>query len=81
VVGVASITWRAQAWAAKGDLQIYFIDVEGGQATLFMTPVGQSLLIDTGWPDNAGRDAARIFVVTKSRVSIRLTCSVDALSR
>lgn len=39
-------------------LQIYFVDVEGGQATLFVTPAGQSLLIDTGWP--GGRDADRI---------------------
>ncbi len=41
-------------------LQIYFIDVEGGQATLFITPEGQSLLIDTGWPGNNNRDADRI---------------------
>jgi competence protein ComEC len=41
-------------------LQIYFIDVEGGQATLFVTPEGQSLLIDTGWPGNNNRDADRI---------------------
>ncbi len=41
-------------------LQIYFIDVEGGQATLFVTPAGQSLLIDTGWPGNNNRDADRI---------------------
>jgi competence protein ComEC len=41
-------------------LRVYFIDVEGGQATLFVTPDGQSLLIDTGWPDNDGRDADRI---------------------
>jgi competence protein ComEC len=41
-------------------LQIYFIDVEGGQATLFVTPEGQSLLIDTGWPENNNRDADRI---------------------
>lgn len=41
-------------------LQVYFIDVEGGQATLFVTPTGQSLLIDTGWPDNNFRDADRI---------------------
>ncbi len=31
-------------------LQIYFIDVEGGQATLVVTPSGQAILIDTGWP-------------------------------
>ncbi len=41
-------------------LQIYFVDVEGGQATLFVTPDHHSLLIDTGWPGNGGRDADRI---------------------
>jgi competence protein ComEC len=41
-------------------LQIYFIDVEGGQATLIVSPSGQSLLIDTGWPGYEGRDADRI---------------------
>lgn len=41
-------------------MQIYFIDVEGGQATLVVSPSGQSLLIDTGWPGNEGRDADRI---------------------
>ncbi|HUB18120.1 MAG TPA: MBL fold metallo-hydrolase [Acidobacteriaceae bacterium] len=43
-----------------GDLRIFFIDVEGGQSTLFVTPDHHSLLIDTGWPDNGGRDADRI---------------------
>jgi len=46
-------------------LQIYFVDVEGGQATLFVTPEGNSLLIDTGWPDNNGRDADRIVAAAK----------------
>jgi competence protein ComEC len=50
---------------AKKPLQIYFVDVEGGQATLFVTPAGQSLLIDTGWPDNNGRDAERIVAAAK----------------
>jgi len=45
-------------------LQIYFIDVEGGQATLFVAPSGQSLLIDTGWPGNNNRDADRIVAAT-----------------
>lgn len=44
---------------------MYFVDVEGGQATLFVTPAKQSLLIDTGWPDNAGRDADRIVAAAK----------------
>src|SRR5215467_1495274 len=47
-------------------LQIYFVDVEGGQSTLFVTPAGQSLLIDTGWPGNNGRDADRIVAAAKS---------------
>ena len=50
---------------AQKALQIYFVDVEGGQATLFVTPDGQSLLIDTGWPGNNGRDANRIAAAAK----------------
>lgn len=54
------------AWSAdKNDLQIYFVDVEGGQATLFVTPDKHSLLIDTGWPGNDGRDAERILSAAK----------------
>jgi competence protein ComEC len=53
-------TSRAAAAPAPKSLQIYFIDVEGGQATLVVSPLGQSLLIDTGWPGYEGRDADRI---------------------
>ena len=45
--------------AAK-TLDIYSIDVEGGQATLIVTPSGDSMLVDTGWKGFDGRDAARI---------------------
>lgn len=48
------------ATPAPKELQIYFIDVEGGQATLVVAPNGQSVLIDTGWPGYEGRDADRI---------------------
>jgi competence protein ComEC len=42
-------------------LDIYFIDTEGGQATLYVAPSGQTLLVDTG---NAGeRDLGRILEV------------------
>jgi beta-lactamase superfamily II metal-dependent hydrolase len=44
--------------AAPRTLDIYFIDVEGGAATLIVTPTGESLLIDAGFPGD--RDAARI---------------------
>jgi beta-lactamase superfamily II metal-dependent hydrolase len=46
-------------------LQIYFVDVEGGQSTLFVTPEGKSLLVDTGWADNNGRDPDRIVAAAK----------------
>jgi beta-lactamase superfamily II metal-dependent hydrolase len=51
---------------AGGKLRVYFIDVEGGQSTLFVTPAGKSLLIDTGWPGNNFRDADRIVAAAKS---------------
>jgi len=50
--------------AAK-DLLIYFVDVEGGQATLIVSPSGQSMLVDGGWPGYNGRDAGRIEAAAK----------------
>src|SRR5271154_2450012 len=55
----------AQSAPAAKPLTVYFVDVEGGQSTLFVTPTGQSLLIDTGWPDEKGRDADRIVAAAK----------------
>ena len=61
-----AIAQSKPAAADKTDkLRVYFIDVEGGQSTLFVTPEGQSLLIDTGWPGNDDRDANRIVAATK----------------
>src|SRR5215470_17118643 len=45
--------------AAK-TLDVYFIDVEGGQATLMVSPSGQSMVVDTGWAGFNNRDADRI---------------------
>jgi len=42
------------AIAAEGTLKVVSVDVEGGGGTLFVTPEGKSLLIDTGWPSGAG---------------------------
>jgi beta-lactamase superfamily II metal-dependent hydrolase len=50
----------APAVCSAQALRLFFIDVEGGQATLVMTPSGQSLLVDTGWPTDTLRDAGRI---------------------
>ncbi len=48
------------AQSLAGKLKVFFIDVEGGQATLFVAPTGESLLVDTGWSGHGGRDADRI---------------------
>jgi competence protein ComEC len=48
------------ASAAGRSLEIYFIDVEGGQSTLLVTPTGQTLLIDAGYGQREGRDPDRI---------------------
>ena len=46
--------------AATKPMEVYFIDVEGGQATLIVSPSGQSMVIDTGWNGFDNRDADRI---------------------
>ncbi len=48
------------------DLQLYFIDVEGGQATLIVSPSGQTLLVDTGWPGPRNHGADRILKVAEA---------------
>jgi competence protein ComEC len=50
------------AWAASAqprNLDIYWVDVEGGAATLIVSPSGESLLFDSGW-EVGDRDAKRI---------------------
>ena len=56
-------------------LDLYFIDVEGGQSTLIVTPQRQTLLIDAGWGDGTaasapgaepGRDAKRIAAAARA---------------
>jgi beta-lactamase superfamily II metal-dependent hydrolase len=62
--------------AARATLDIYFIDVEGGQSTLFVTPAGESLLVDTGFAGDGtfnsspgdparARDAQRILAAAR----------------
>ena len=51
---------------ARRTLDIYVVDVEGGNATLFVTPAGESVLIDAGnGGPAAARDAGRIFDAVK----------------
>lgn len=61
---LALFSLACAARAAK-TLDIYFIDTEGGQATLVVSPSGQTLLIDTGYANFSGRDADRILAAAK----------------
>src|SRR5690349_10378849 len=68
--GAAICVWLLLASAADllaaKNLEIYFIDVEGGQSTLFVAPSGESLLMDTGFAGFNGRDASRIVAAAKT---------------
>jgi competence protein ComEC len=55
--------------AAAANLTMYWIDTEGGAATLIVTPAGESVLIDTGNP--GGRDAERIFQVARNVAGLK----------
>ena len=62
---VLAVAFTGAAQAAR-TLDLYFIDVEGGQATLVVPPSGQTLLIDAGYAGNSGRDAIRILAAAKA---------------
>src|SRR5947209_7985237 len=51
--------------AASGQLEIYWIDAEGGAATLIVSPSGESLLVDTANRAAEDRDAKRIFATAQ----------------
>jgi competence protein ComEC len=51
---------------AGRNLEVYFIDVEGGQSTLFVSPSGETLLMDTGYGGFNNRDPDRIAALFKA---------------
>jgi len=59
VVATGAISAQ-QSGPARRTLDIFYVDVEGGAATLIVTPAGESILVDAGWPGFDGRDAKRI---------------------
>jgi competence protein ComEC len=77
---VSMVLLAAAAAAASKTLDIYFIDTEGGQATLLVSPSGETFMIDVGFagldtpnPDkDVGRDAARIADVAKIAKVVRI---------
>jgi beta-lactamase superfamily II metal-dependent hydrolase len=59
VLGFGIVAEAGQPAPTRG-LEIYFIDVDGGAATLLVTPDRESILIDSGWPGRSDRDPKRI---------------------
>ena len=60
------IVLTATMASAQPTLDIYHVDVEGGAATLIVTPARESVLVDAGWPGNDGRDVGRIQAAMKA---------------
>jgi len=72
LAALAAALVAALAGTAAPTLDIYFIDVEGGQSTLLVMPGGESMLIDSGYPDNDGRDPDRIMAAVQAARLSRL---------
>ncbi len=70
-VCVALTATPIQANGTDGRLDIYFIDVEGGASTLFVTPSGESLLVDSGSHNNDGRDRDRVLKVARQVADLK----------
>jgi competence protein ComEC len=77
VIFILALTPLPARAAQRSTLDIYFIDVEGGQATLVVTPSGETLLIDTGFAGDGtfaslpgdphkARDANRIVAAARA---------------
>ncbi len=71
LVPVLLIILRGVAYSGQADkrLDVYWVDVEGGAATLMVMPTGESVLVDTGNPGL--RDAQRIFEVAARVAGLR----------
>jgi competence protein ComEC len=63
---MAILLVAATTASAQPTLDIYHVDVEGGAATLIVSPGRESLLVDAGWPGNNGRDVGRIQAAMKA---------------
>jgi beta-lactamase superfamily II metal-dependent hydrolase len=59
-LAILSLLTAGAALAASKNLEIYWIDAEGGAATLIVSPSGESLLVDTANRTPDDRDAKRI---------------------
>jgi len=65
---ILAILFPSLGFAQAGQLSVYWVDVEGGAATLMVTPAGESVLIDTGIPGD--RDPVRINRLAREEAGI-----------
>ena len=76
---VFGISYQEGRTQSRDMLDIYSIDVEGGQSTLYVSPSGRSMLVDAGNPGD--RDADRIAAVAKlaglTAIDVMLTTHYD----
>jgi competence protein ComEC len=63
-------TGGAAGGSARSTLEIYWIDVEGGAATLLVAPSGESLLVDAGFSGNGDRDLNRVLDVLTNHARV-----------
>jgi beta-lactamase superfamily II metal-dependent hydrolase len=79
------MTWCGLALAlalqAAKPLQMWVVDTEGGKSLLLLSPSGQSMLIDTGFPGNNDRDTNRILEACRAagvkKIDILVTSHYD----
>src|SRR5262252_1026915 len=64
--GVLILALAAASGLPAQTLRIFAIDVEGGKSTLYVSPSGESMLVDTGYAGNNNRDAERIAAAAKA---------------
>ena len=76
-ITLLGVLWTGLLCGATKELQIYWIDAEGGASTLIVSPSGESLLVDTANRTPDDRDAKRIFATAQAaglkKIDILLT--------
>lgn len=65
-IRLGSLLLVAAGFVPAQTLHIYAIDVEGGKSTLYVSPSGESMLVDAGYAGNNNRDANRIVAAAAS---------------
>jgi competence protein ComEC len=70
IAALAVVVLLCGADKPSRNLDVYFIDVLGGAATLIVTPEGESILIDSGWSGYQDRDPIRIEKILKDEAKL-----------